>query len=86
MTKLIAGVVTMVLVVVVALVFFGSPKPPCLPDPVSLGDGGIDVPADPVPVSNPSAPLTARVASWNTLRSNSTGRVLRGVASIAGSS
>lgn len=43
---------------------------------------GVDVPAEPVAVTT-RAPFTARVASWNTLFSNSTGRVLDGLRSIA---
>ena len=44
---------------------------------------GVDVPAEPVAVTT-RAPVTARVASWNTLFSNSTGRVLNGLQTIAG--
>lgn len=44
---------------------------------------GVDVPAEPVAVTSTGAPLTARVASWNTLFSNSTGRVLDGLHTIA---
>lgn len=43
---------------------------------------GVDVPAEPVAVTT-HAPFTARVASWNTLFSNSTSRVLDGLRTIA---
>lgn len=48
----------------------------------TTGDLGVNVPAKPVAVTT-QAPFTARIASWNTLFSNSTGRVLHGLTSIA---
>lgn len=52
----------------------------CLPD---VGLTEVDLPAKPAPVRQPAAPLTARVASWNTLYSNSTSRVNAGLRTIA---
>lgn len=65
-----------VLVVLVVL-----EEPACFSADVS-GISGVDVPAEPVPVTS-SAPFTARVATWNTLYKNSTGRVVDGVATIS---
>ncbi|GAA3707246.1 hypothetical protein GCM10022204_26430 [Microlunatus aurantiacus] len=62
------------------LVFLVLTEPEdCLPADLP----GVDVPAEPVAVTT-RAPVTARVASWNTLFSNSTGRVLNGLETIAG--
>ena len=62
------------------LVFLVLTEPEdCLPADLP----GVDVPAEPVAITT-RAPVTARVASWNTLFSNSTGRVLDGLETIAG--
>lgn len=69
------------LALIFALLFFVVITEPedCLPDEL-----GADVPAEPVRLSNPSAALDVRVASWNTFARNSTGGVIRGLKAIAG--
>ena len=54
-------------------------------DDCGVGDLGVDIPAEPVAVTT-GAPVTARVASWNTLSANSTGRIVNGLDSIRASS
>ncbi|MDN5762644.1 MAG: M23 family metallopeptidase [Microlunatus sp.] len=55
-----------------------QPDDDCLP-----GDlGGVDIPAEPVAITS-RAPFVARVATWNTLHTNSTGRITEGVTTIA---
>lgn len=84
MRRLLAVTLSGVLVVALALVVFGSSTPVCSPPPVYAGGDttGLNVPAEPVPITT-SAPFTARVATWNTLYSNSTARVTAGVTTIA---
>lgn len=57
-----------------------QPDDDCLP-----GDLGVDIPAEPVAITT-QAPFRARVASWNTLAANSTGRIVNGIDAIRASS
>lgn len=74
------------LVLIFSLLFFvvltEPEKNDCLPGAGALG---VDLPAEPVAITS-SAPFTARVATWNTLATNSTGRIVDGLASIRASS
>ena len=85
MKRVLAVGVSGVLVIVLALVVFGPARPSCSPTPLYAGGDttGLDVPAEPVPVTT-TAPFTARIATWNTLYKNSTARVTAGVTTIAG--
>ncbi len=81
MRRLVAIAVSLALVLVVGLVVLGSsPPPPC--QSAGLLDDPIDIPAAPVKVDR-SGPVTARVASWNTLYANSSARVVHGLETIA---
>jgi len=83
MRKPLAGLLGLALTTVLALVFLSPSTRPCRPVLGSTGDvTGLDVPAEPVPVTS-TAPFVARVATWNTLYKNSTRRITQGVATIA---
>ncbi len=73
----------LVLALVAALVvIFTSPRPP-----VDCSAGSLDaaVAAGPVPVRNPSAPLEARVGTWNALASNTQQQTVDGVVALTNS-
>lgn len=75
-----AAFLIVLVMVVVLLVAIEQDDETCLP--AGAGVSGVDVPAEPVPVAT-RAPFTARVATWNTLFKNSTGRIAKGVTTIA---
>ena len=82
MRKFAAGLLSLIIVTVGVVVFGSSSTPSCTPG-FAPGDlSGLDVPAEPVPVTT-QAPFTARVATWNTLFKNSTGRVVNGAETIS---
>ncbi|GAA3628874.1 peptidoglycan DD-metalloendopeptidase family protein [Microlunatus ginsengisoli] len=79
MKKVLAIAISMFLLIALGLVFFGPIQAACYP---AQALGHVDVPTDPMPVSNPSAPVTVRVATWNTYLGNSTGRVVAGLEAL----
>ena len=82
MRKFAAGLLSLIIVTVGVVVFGSSSTPSCTPGFAPGDVSGLDVPAEPVPVTT-QAPFTARVATWNTLFKNSTGRVVNGAETIS---
>ncbi|HET9648706.1 MAG TPA: hypothetical protein VFP34_10795, partial [Microlunatus sp.] len=77
----IAGVVAATaLVIALGVIFLGPTQPICYPGEAVLDE--VDVPTDPVPIDSSSAPLVARVTTWNTYVGNSTGRVIAGLEAL----
>ena len=86
MRRTVALVAAAGLLIVIALVFLQPTRPPaCGPSRSSLGNAPeVDVPFTPAPVTNRNAPLTAKIATWNTYLGNSTGRVVAGLEALTG--
>ncbi len=82
MKKLVAVLVALTVAAITGVVVFGSRLDQCDPAFTVTGLSGPDLPAEPVRVSNSGA-LSARVATWNILYSNSTSRVSGGLRTIA---
>ncbi|MCA0252626.1 MAG: peptidoglycan DD-metalloendopeptidase family protein [Actinobacteria bacterium] len=82
MMKLGAALVALIVAVVAGVVVLGSRLDRCEPILPVSDISGLDVPAEPVPTTT-SAPFTARIATWNTLHTNSTRRIAAGVAAIS---
>src|SRR5690348_1329651 len=80
MRRFIAVAVAATLLIALAVVFLSPTQPSCAPSQAYLD--AVDVPTKPAPVGNPSAPLTTRVATWNTYLGNSTGRVVAGLEAL----
>lgn len=72
-----AGIVVIVLFIVGAVFAMKAQQSAC--GAGLYGDASV-----PLPAEDPVAPLTVKVASWNTLHKNSTARIIAGVAGIGG--